>query len=90
MTNDQSACFAARSIEERALADNSVTPAVRRAHLQLAERYEAAADGEFMSDCAGKTQEQTGRSRRTIGNSAITLDMGELSRLQGFRAWGCR
>ena len=86
MTNDQSAYFAARSIEERALADMSVTPVVRRAHLQLAERYEAAADGEFMSVCAGKTQKQTGRSRRT----AITLDMGELSRLQGFRAWGCR
>jgi hypothetical protein len=90
MTNDQSAYFAARSIEERALAENSITRAGRRAHLQLAERYKAAADGEIMSAYTSKTHQRTGRGRRTIGRSAITLDMGEESRLQGFRAWGCR
>ena len=89
MIEDELAYFTARSIEERALAGSSVNPAVRRAHLQLAERYEAAAAGEPISFFAGRSNRLSGR-KGSARASKIALDMGEQSRLEGFRAWGCR
>lgn len=78
MLNSQVAYFVARSIEERALADQSINPAVRMAHTQLAERYEAIAKGE-------RAQQQAAG-----GGGVIELDMGEASRSQGFQRFGCR
>lgn len=78
MLDSQVAYFVARSIEERALADQSVNPLARTAHMQLAERYEAkAAEGRA--------------PRQTAGDGGLAeLDMGEASRSQGFRRSGCR